>query len=412
MKNDTVHEKLPGGIDLAVLPMPERPVVALEIRMLAGYAFEASAHLGVTSVLAEAITKGTAHHDGRGLNDAFDEIGAGHSVQAGRESVALTGLCLPEFAERMIELHAEIITTPTFPDDACEMAVELTRQSLAALDDDPQDLARKFIGAQSYGEPLVRHSLGEVDTLATCGRHTIVDHWKTYFAQNRMLIAIAGAIEPTKARELVLQYFAPLNQGNGEATAPFDLTFSAKRSHHQRTFEQEQVAICFPGAAITDDDFYAEQVTLGVLSGGMSGRLFTEVREKQGLVYWVGASSDHPRGAGIVHLGASTTPERVDKTYKTLLTEIERLNKDLEDHEVQRAIVGLVARTQTRGDVTRAKASELINELFYHGRPMPLEQKIEQVKAVTVADVQQYLERHPRNELSVVTVGPRELTGS
>ena len=99
----------------------------------------------------------------------------------------------------------------------------------------------------------------------------------------------------------------------------------------------------------------------------------------------------------------------MDQTYDTLLHEINRLAEDLTDDELQRAITGIVAQTQTRGDVTRSRAARLADDLFYYGRPIPIEEKLAQVKAVTVDDVRRYLETHPRDQLGVVTLGPREL---
>jgi len=131
------HKRLDCGIELAVLPLAGRPVVAVEIRILAGYAFERPEYLGVAHVLDEAIVKGTAKRDGRALNDAFDAIGATHSSYAGRERFGFSCLCLPEFLERAVALHAEMIRTPSFPPEDCAVAVELTSQTLAALEDDP-----------------------------------------------------------------------------------------------------------------------------------------------------------------------------------------------------------------------------------------------------------------------------------
>jgi predicted Zn-dependent peptidase len=111
----------------------------------------------------------------------------------------------------------------------------------------------------------------------------------------------------------------------------------------------------------------------------------------------------------MIHLGASTTPQRVGQTYATLLRETNRVAQDLTDDEVQRAINGLVAQAQTRGDVSRARANRIADDLFYYGRPIPIEEKLARIQAVTVKDIKHYLEAHPRDRLSVVTLGPREL---
>ena len=143
----------------------------------------------------------------------------------------------------------------------------------------------------------------------------------------------------------------------------------------------------------------------------MSGRLFTEVREKLGLVYWVGAWHEHPRGAGMIHLGASTSPDRCEQTLAVLMREVNRLADDLHSDELERAIVGIVARTRTRGEITMARVAELADDLFYYGRPVPTDQKLDQVSQVGVKQVADYLERHRRDRLSIVTLGPQP-TGS
>jgi len=421
----TEHRHLDCGIELAVMPMAHRPIVAMEIRLFAGYAFERPECLGVAHVLDEAITKGTAKRSGRALNDAFDEIGAAHSSYAGRETAGFSCVCLPEFIEPAIQLHAELIRTPTFPEDACQVAVDLTRQALAALDDDPQELAKKLLHRRVYGEPLGRHALGESESLDRIDRDRILEHWRRFFSARQMQVGVAGAVDPNEIADLCDRAFAGFESpakpgpdtdpgagadpGAGTQRPALPLYFTPGRRHHEKDVEQEQIAICFPGAQVTDDDFPVERVLLGVLAGGMSGRLFTEVREKQGLVYWVGAWGDHPRNGGMLHVGASTTPQRVDQTYSTLLREINRLAEDLTDDELRRAITGIVTQAQTRGDVTRSRAARLAGDLFYYGRPVPLEEKLARVKAVTVNDVQRYLEAHPRDRLGVVTLGPREL---
>jgi predicted Zn-dependent peptidase len=173
--------------------------------------------------------------------------------------------------------------------------------------------------------------------------------------------------------------------------------------------EQEHIAICWPGVDATHDEFPVQQVTLGILSGGMSGRLFTEVREKRGLVYWVSAWQETPRGSGMVFLGASTTPDRCAKTYTTLLHEVDRLAEDITQDELDRAITGIVANQETRGDATRSRCAELASDLFFFGRPVPIEEKVAKVQAVTIEDIRRYLALHPRDRLCVITLGPRPL---
>jgi predicted Zn-dependent peptidase len=200
--------------------------------------------------------------------------------------------------------------------------------------------------------------------------------------------------------------FGP-DQHRGRSTFPVE--FRALRAHHHKDTEQQQISICWPGVDATHDDFPVQQVIIGILSGGMSGRLFTEVREKLGLVYWVSAWQDNPRGSGMIFLGASATPERCDQAYATLLREVDRLAEDIEQDELDRAITGIVAGRETRGDTTRARCAELATDLFFYGHPVAPEEKIAKVQAVTIEHVRKYLSTYPRDQLSVVTLGPRPL---
>jgi len=407
--SDIVHRTLSCGIEFAAEVLTGRPTAALEIRILAGAAHEPENKLGVARLVEQTVDKGTAARDGRALLDAFDRIGAQRSSATGRDTTAFRCICLPEFLPEALDLHAEMLCTPTFPEDRCAVEVELAIQEMSSLEDDPQSLCEKYLSRQAYGPRLGRHPLGEKATLETITRRDIESHWRATFTPNRMLVAVAGPVDPDAVADRVERCFAGLGSPAPPARGAIPIEFAPMRTHYPKELEQEYIGICYPGVPVTHDDHPVERVMLGVLAGGMSGRLFTEVREKQGLVYWVGAWHEHPRDAGMIHIGASTTPERCDKTYETLLREVDRLSEDLTDAEVHRAIVGIVARTETRGDITRAHCAELIADLFYFGRPIPIEEKLARVEAVTVADIRRYLAEHPRDRISVVTLGPREL---
>ena len=224
-----------------------------------------------------------------------------------------------------------------------------------------------------------------------------------------MLVSVAGAITPERAASVLQQHFDGFGSSERVGRESFAVEFTPGATHYDKELEQQQIGICWPGVDATDEAFATQQVMLGVLSGGMSSRLFTEVREKRGLVYWVSAWQETPRGAGMIFLGASTKPQRCDETYETLLHEVDRLAEDIQPDELERAKIGIVAHQETRGDSTRARCSELANDLFFFGRPVPVKEKLDRVQAVTVDGIRKYLDAHPRDQLCVVTLGPKAL---
>jgi predicted Zn-dependent peptidase len=404
-----VHRILDCGLEFAAEVLPDRRTTAIEFQVLSGVADEPTDQLGIAHLLEQTISKGTQRYDARGLADAFDHLGAQRSSWVGRESYGFRCLCLPEFLSQVVELHAEMLRRPTFPSDACHVAVELALQELDALQDEPLELMRKLLARQAYGPQLGRHYLGERETLSTIAPDHIRAHWAAKFHSGRLQVAVAGPVDRDSLIAQLEGAFGGFGQRSLTGRDPLPVHFQPLRTHHPKELEQQYVAICWPGVAVTDPDYPVEQVILGILAGGMSARLFTEVREKQGLVYWVGAWHEQPRAAGMIHLGASTTPQRCDQTFDSLIREVDRLAQDLQLEELQRAIVGIVARTHTRGEVTRARAAELADDLFYYGRPVPIEQKLREVRQVTMDHVRCYLDRYPRDRLSVVTLGPRRL---
>lgn len=403
---ETLHETLDCGMEWSADLIPDRHAVSFTLRVFAGTVHEPRETQGLAYMAQETITKGTEKHSGRKLSDAFDAIGASHSSWSGRESTCFACTCLPEFLQQALALHAEFLTTPTFPPESCSVAVELARQEIDALGDEPRELCDKLLNRQAYGPILGRHPLGEKETIDRIGPEHITRFWRENYAAGRAQLTLAGPIQPDRVRDSLESLFARFGSVQRAGRDPITPDFNHCRSHHHQQTEQQQIGICYPGVAVQSDEFATERVMLGVLSGGMSSRLFAQVREKLGLAYYVSAWSEHPRACGMIHVAASTTPQRCEQTYSTILREIERLAEDLSEDELQRAKTGILARTETRGDLTSARCAELSADLFHYGRPVPTEKKIERVRAVSVEDVKKYLLDHPRDRLSVVTLGP------
>ncbi|MFH0982263.1 MAG: pitrilysin family protein [Planctomycetota bacterium] len=406
----TYHQTLACGIGLVGAYLPTRRVVAAELRILAGASDEPVDLLGVAGLVSDTVDKGTEKRSGRELLDAFDVLGGSHGSWVGRECSGYHFLCLPEFFDQAMALHAEFLRTPTFPEESCAVAVELARQEITALEDDPHALLDKLLGLKGYGPRLGRHTLGERETLERIGREEIRRQWEATYRAGCMLVAVAGPLGPAAVAATLEDCFAGFGAAEpaGRQAKPVEL--AAGNWHFPKDTEQEHIGLCFAGVPIDHADHSVERVILGVLSGGMSARLFTEVREKLGLVYWVGAWHEHPRAAGMIFVGASTTPARCDKTYQALLRELGRLGEDLTEDELARTKAGILVRSEMAGDVTRLRCSELITDLFHLGRPMPRQEKIERVQAVTLDDVKRYVADRPRAPLCVVTLGPRELS--
>lgn len=408
--SETVHRTLPCGIEYAVAALPRRHVVAFQIRLLAGACDEPADMLGLAQLVEHTLDKGTEQRSGRELLDALDAIGATTGSGTGRETTTFSCTTLPEHFEEAVSLHADFLRRPTFPDDAVEVNRDLAQQELLALEDDAHSLIDKHISRLVYGPILGRHPLGEVETLGRIGKQDLHDHWKRYFHAGRMLVTVAGAIDAERVADVFERHFSGFGESSPAGRESRSFSFEPTTTHHHKDLEQQHIGICFPGVGATHADFPIQKVMLGILSGGMSSRLFTEVREKQGLVYYVNAWQDVPRGGGMIFLGASTMPDRCDKTMSVLRREVDRISEDVTQEELDRAITGLVTPQYTRGETTRSRCGELGSDLFFYGRPVPPEEKTQKIEAVTLDDVKRYLDTYPRDRVAIMTLGPRGMT--
>jgi predicted Zn-dependent peptidase len=405
-----VHHDLECGIEFGAEVLPSRRTVALCVRLLTGLVDEPHDLTGINALVARTLSKGTETYTGQQLADAFDQRGIQWGIASGRQTTLARCLCLPEFLDDAIELLGEVLCRPTFPTESCEVALDLAKQDLQQLDDEPQDLVRVRLQRLTLGETLGRNPGGDAASLAKIQPTDFNAFWQENYHAGRMQVAVAGPVDPQRVGDRIRAAFGGLGQAQRSGRDITPRGAGAGRDHLAKDCKQQYIGMTVPGTPKSNRQKYAiEQVMLGVLSGGMSARLFTEVREKQGLVYWVSAWGEQPRGLGVIHLGASTTPERCQKTYDTLRRELTRLGEDLTEEEVRRACDQLCAHYQTEDDLTRARALSLSDDLFHHGEPEGLAPKLERLRKVTHADVLGRARSLDLEQMCVATVGPADL---
>ena len=404
------HRDLDSGVEFASELLPSRRTVALCVRLLSGVVDEPAELSGLNTLVARTLSKGTHKFTGQQLADEFDQRGIQWGVASGRQTTLARVLCLPEFLDDAIDLLGELFCRPAFPETACQVAIDLAQQDLQQLEDEPQDLVRVRLQRLTLGPVLGRNPGGDVESLARITPANFQSHWRQAYHAGRLQVAVAGPVDPDRVATRIDETFTGLGSAERSGRDITPRSNTNGRDHLAKDCQQQYIGITLPGTPKTDTETYPiEQVMLGVLSGGMSARLFTEVREKQGLVYWVSAWGEQPRGLGIIHLGASTTPQRCQKTFDTLHRELVRLGEDLTEEEVHRARDGLCAHYQTEDDLTRARALSLSDDLFHFGRPEGLAPKLERLRKVTFDDVLAHAKQLPADDLCVATVGPADL---
>jgi predicted Zn-dependent peptidase len=306
-----------------------------------------------------------------------------------------------------LEVYADIVRRPHLPESGFDAARDLALQALAGVDDEPRQKLMIKLREWHLPSPYGRNTMGQKDHLEKLTVDLArADHARRYHARDAIL-SVAGNIEFDELKDEVERDFG---DWNGQAEPPVEILPPPGNYHHeQQKSEQTHIGIAYPSVTETDPDYYTVRLAIEILSGGMSGRLFTEVREKRGLCYSVWAGYSSLKGQGSILGYAGTSNDRAQATLDCFVGELHRLEQGVTQAELDRAKTGVKASTIMQGESTSARAGAIAHDFFIRGRIRTLDEIKDAIDGVTVGMVNAYLKSHKPGPFTIVTVGPKEL---
>jgi predicted Zn-dependent peptidase len=341
------------------------------------------------------------------LTDYLDSLGLQRSSSVGVHHTRLACAGLGARVLESLPVYADIVQRPHLPEEGFTAARDLALQSLLGVEDEPRHKLMVKLREWHLPSPYGRNTMGQKEHLEKLtldlSRH---DHGQRYHAGGA-IIAVAGNIDFDRVRDEVQQHFGHWNGGVGEAVEL--LPPPGPRYHEPQSSEQTHIGIAWPSIAETDSDYYLVRLAVEVLSGGMSGRLFTEVREKRGLCYHVSASYSSLKDYGAIFGYAGTSNERAQATLDTFVGELHRLSDGVTAAELERAKTGLKASTIMQGESTSARSAAIAHDYFIRGRLRTLEEIKSAIDSVSLDQINAYLKKHRAGPFTLVTVGPSPL---
>jgi predicted Zn-dependent peptidase len=293
------------------------------------------------------------------------------------------------------------------PESGFESARDLALQALAGIDDEPRQKLLLKLREWHFPSPYGRSSMGTQEDL----EKLTLDLCKADFARRYQakgaILAIAGHIEFEAVKDAVEKSFGDWVGKTPESVV--EMPPPGHRHHMNQESEQTHIGIAYPSIPETDPDYYTVRMAVEILSGGMSGRLFTEIREKRALVYnvWAGYTGLHDRGSIMGYAGTSN--DRAQATLDCFIAELHRLSEGVTHAELARAKTGVKASTIMSGESTSARAGAIAHDFFIRGRIRTLDEIKSAIDSVTVEKVNAYLASHKPGPFTIVTVGPKEL---
>lgn len=407
MSTSTHIYSFPNGLTLVGEPSSKQ-AVAWSLLVPAGSGTEPEGKDGLTSVLESVMYRGAGERDSKQLSDALDDLGIQRGGGSEIEYSSFGGATLGLYLADALKIYADIVRRPRLPEGEWEAARDLALQSLDSLEDNP---ARKMfvqLRRNWFTSGHRRASIGTREGLEALTLEDLRTDHAARFRPDGAILAVAGGFEWSALIAQVEELFSDWEGGAPQLGEP-QVVGEPLFQHIEQDTAQQQIGVAYTGVPSTDADFYAFRVAGDILSGGMGARLFSEVREKRGLVYSVSASAASHRGIGFTLGYAGTTPERAQETLDVLLAELRKMKDGVREDEVERAKVRMVSGLIMQEESSRARAGGMTRDLWMLGRVRSLDEVTEKINAVTPDSIRAMYERFPPQNFSVVTLGPRKL---
>lgn len=383
---------LDNGMVVLTDDMPHLESASLGVWVKAGARSERRAEHGVSHLLEHMAFKGTKSRTALQIAEAIENVGGDLNAATSIEHTGYFARVLKDDVVLAADILADILQNSLFDENELEREQQVIVQEIGAARDNPDDHVFDLFQAAAFPEqPIGRTILGTVDSVRDFSADTIRKYMNRNYVGDHMVLAAAGNIDHDGLVEVAQQRFAELKP-NG-APAPQRAEYKGGEERLVSEHEQAHIVIGFEGRAYNSDGFYAAQVLASILGGGMSSRLFQEVREKRGLCYSVYSFHWAFADSGVFGVAAATGEDEVGDLVPVVLEELKRATETITDEEVIRVRNQIRAGLLMSLESPSARAGQLARQQILWGRPIPMAETVERIGRITAKRVQEVAEQ-------------------
>jgi predicted Zn-dependent peptidase len=396
---------LENGLRIVTHTMDAVETVSVGVFVDAGTRDEPVEINGVAHLLEHMAFKGTKRRSALDIVAEIEEVGGHLNAYTSREHTAYYAKVLKEDTPLAVDILADILQHSTFEPEELARERSVVLQEIGQAHDTPDDVVFDHFQATAFpDQPLGRPVLGDAELVRSMSREAIMGYMDKAYGAGSMVLSAAGMIEHDQLVALASHLFRDLpdRQPISNETASY-----GGGSHLiDRDLEQVHLTVGFPGLGMHDPDIYASTVMSVLFGGGMSSRLFQEIRERRGLVYSIHSYCSCYSDCGLFGIYAGTGEEEIAELLPVLADEVRRLAASLEEGEVRRARNQLKAATLMSLESTGSRAEQLGEQMLVFGRPLPIEEIVSRIDAIDVDAVRRVAERIFAGRPSLAAIGP------
>lgn len=412
-QNEIQKFTLPNAIRVFLQRDTAQPIVSVGVAMLGGLRYETDATEGISNFVARILPKGTRHRDEKEISTWLDHHGAAFSPFSGQNSFGLRLKVLKKDMGEGIRFLSELIQQPLFPPEELEKERIKILADIRASDDQIFQVGDRLLRKELYRQhPYRFYALGRKETVSRFTREELLLFFQNILSPERMVITVFGDIEPDEAMKELQKHFShfPTRPPHDVQPRQEPPLTEPRVVEAKLPKEQALLLVGFHGISLKDEDYYAFEVLTGVLSGG-GGKLYTEIRDKKGQAYTLGAYPVWGLDPGHYVFYVATTPDELPEVEEKVFGEIESLrNKTIPWDEIERTQESLIGLHKLSLQTPAALSFQVaLDELYELGYDRYLQYE-EKIRSVSAEDLQRVASKYFGPEKrAVVRILPENL---
>lgn len=363
--------------------------------------------LGLGSLTCEMVERGSGSRDSRQFIEDLEMLGVDCSSSVAIAHTSFAGAMPAKNLSEVLGIYSDLVKSPHLPADQLEDSRLGCVQEVRAIED---DLAQKLmidLRRQRYADPFGRSSQGTIASLERITLSDVQRHFKTFYRPGNAILSIAGKVEWKQIRDEVERLFGDWQAA--DLPTIIEQPPSGKHRHITHESNQTHIGVAYSSIPYSHPDYFQARGAVGVLSDGMSSRLFTEVREKRGLCYTVYASCHSLKDRGSVICYAGTTTERAQETLDVMIAELMRLSEGIQEDELNRLKARIKSSLIMQQESSTSRSGSMAADWYYLNRVRTLEELGAIIDGLTCDSINQYLAANPPSDFCAVTLGAKSL---
>jgi predicted Zn-dependent peptidase len=405
MSEDVAITTLPSGLTVLTERMERVETISFGAYIGAGTRHETAAENGVAHFLEHMAFKGTANRSAVDIAEAIENVGGHINAYTSREQTAYYVKLLKEDLPLGVDIIGDILCHSSFEADELERERGVILQEIGQANDTPDDIVFDHFQSAAYpSQPMGRPVLGTEQIIRNMKREALPGFMRQHYTPENMVVAACGNLEHDRVVELVARHFADLPKS--EIAEPMPADYTGGEFREVRALDQAHIVLGFSAPGYGEPDYYPSMLLSTLLGGGMSSRLFQEIREKRGLVYSIYSFTAPAADGGLFGIYAGTGESEAAELMPVTLEELGKVQHHVTAAELNRARAQLKAGLLMSLESTGSRCEQVARQWQIFGRIIPASETVAKIEAVTAADIRAVAAKIFRTRPTLATLGP------